>query len=158
MRLKTILAAAALSIGIGTAALAQDTHTVQVGQQASGTFSWITHAMRYYGLDMKYNLNLVEDTYATKPAAQLALQAGEVDVIVDDFIGAVNMREAGVPVRAIWPFSKATGGVVVPADSELHTVADLQGHTIAAAALNAQSLLILRSYLTSKSGFAPPER
>ena len=157
MKLKTMLAAAAITFGIGSAALAQDTHTVQVGQQASGTFSWITHAMRYYGLDMKYGLNLVEDTYATKPAAQLALQAGEVDVIVDDFIGAVNMREAGVPVRAIWPFSKATGGVVVPVDSEVQTVADLQGHTIAAAALNDKSMLILRAYLSTNYGFDPQD-
>jgi len=157
MKLRTMLAAAAITFGIGTAALAQDTHTVQVGQQASGTFSWITHAIRYYGLDMKYDLNLVEDVYASKPASQLALQAGEVDVIVDDFIGAVNMREAGVPVRAIWPFSKATGGIVVPADSEIQTVADLQGHTIAAAALNDKSMLILRAYLTSNYGFDPQD-
>jgi len=154
---RKLFAAGVLSLALTGAAFAQDTHTIQVGQQATGTFSWITHAMRYYGLDMKYNLNLVEETFASKPATQLAIQAGEVDVVVDDFIGAVSMREAGVPVAAIWPFSKATGGVVVPAASDIQTVADLQGHSIAASSLGDKSILILRAYLASEYGFDPQE-
>ena len=151
------LAVAGIILSFAAVAFAQDVRTIQVGQQASGTFSWITHAIDYYGLDEKYGLNIVEETYASKPATQLAIQAGEVDVVVDDFIGAVSMRQAGVPVRAIWPFSKATGGVVVPADSAVQTVADLQGRTIAAASLGDKSILILRAYLSSVHGFDPQD-
>src|SRR5690554_2434601 len=115
MKLKSILTSV-LAAGIATAAFAQEeTHTIRVGQQATGTFSWITHAIDYYDLAEKYDLEILEQTYASKPATQLALQTGEVDIVVDDFIGAVTMRDAGVPVRAIWPFSKATGGIVVAA-------------------------------------------
>ena len=154
MKLRRILAAAMVA-GFAGAALAQDALTIQVGQQATGTFSWITHAIEYYGLDMKYNLDIEEEVFASKPATQLAIQAGEVDVVVDDFIGAVTMRQAGVPVRAIWPFSNATGGVVVPADSEVMTVEDLQGHTIAASSLDDKSILILRAYMLSEFGYDP---
>ena len=81
MKFKSLLAAAAVTLSFATVAFAQEeAHTIQVGQQATGTFSWITHAIDYYGLDEKYNLNIVEQTYASKPATQLAIQAGEVDV------------------------------------------------------------------------------
>src|SRR5690625_4107876 len=90
MKLRTMLAAAAITFARGTLGLAQDSLSVHVRHEASRTFSWVPHAIRYYGLDMKYDLNLLEDVYASKPASQLALQAGAGDVIVDDFIGAVN--------------------------------------------------------------------
>lgn len=156
MRFKLIFAAA-VAAGFTSLAVAQDALTIQVGQQATGTFSWITHAIDYYGLDEKYNLDIQEEVFASKPATQLAIQAGEVDVVVDDFIGAVTMRQAGVPVRAIWPFSKATGGVVVPADSEVQTVEDLQGHSIAASSLGDKSILILRAYMVSEYGYDPQD-
>ncbi len=154
MKLLT-MALAGLVLAFASACFAQEARTIRVGQQASGTFSWVTHAIEYYGLDAQYGLNVVEETYASKPATQLAIRAGEVDVVVDDFIGAVNMRAAGVPVRAIWPYSKATGGVVVASDSHIESVADLQGHTIAAASLGDKSILILRAYLASRAGFDP---
>ncbi len=156
MKFKSILAAA-VAVGFAGVGLAQDALTIQVGQQATGTFSWITHAIDYYGLDEKYNLDIQEEVFASKPATQLAIQAGEVDVVVDDFIGAVTMRQAGVPVRAIWPFSKATGGVVVSADSEVQTVEDLQGHSIAASSLGDKSILILRAYMVSEYGYDPQD-
>lgn len=150
------LLAALVTAGFAAFAAAQAPLTIQAGQQASGMFSWITHAIEYYGLDMKYGIDIVEETYASKSASQLAFQAGEVDVIVDDFIGAVTMRNAGVPVRAIWPFSKATGGIVV-VDSDIETVEDLMGHTVAASALGDKSMLILRAYMSSNYGYDPQE-
>lgn len=151
------LLAALVTAGFAAFAAAQAPLTIQAGQQASGTFSWITHAIEYYGLDMKYGIDIVEETYASKSASQLAFQAGEVDVIVDDFIGAVTMRNAGVPVRAIWPFSKATGGIVVSVDSDIETVEDLMGHTVAASAFGDKSMLILRAYMSSNYGYDPQE-
>ena len=134
---------------------AQETKTVRVGLQASGTFSWVVHAMEYFGIDEEFGLTLEPVTYASKQATELALRAGEVDVVVDDFVGAVTMRNNGIPVRAIYPYSAATGGVVVRADSDIQTVADLEGKTIAASSLDDKSLLILRALTTSRYGFDP---
>jgi NitT/TauT family transport system substrate-binding protein len=136
-------------------AFAQAPITVKVGLEASGTFSWVAYAMKRYGLDKKYGIDLQSVKYATKQASRLALREGTVDIVVDDFIGVVQDRNAGIPVQAVYPYSKATGGVVVRADSPIKTIADLKGKTIAAANLGDKSLLILRALTTTKYGFDP---
>lgn len=55
-------------------------------------------------------LKVEAKTYATKQAAEVALRAKEVHVVVDDFIGVVLARQTGLPVRAVYPFSRLTGG------------------------------------------------
>src|SRR5690606_19749233 len=44
-----------------------------------------------------------------------------------------------------------------PADSEVMTVEDLQGHTIAASSLDDKSILILRAYMLSEYGYDPQD-
>jgi NitT/TauT family transport system substrate-binding protein len=138
--------------------LGQDSsHTVRVGMQAVGTFSWVIHAMQQYGIPQELGFELEATTYATKQATELALRAGEVDFVVDDFIGVVLLREQGIPVRAVYPYSKATGGVVVPEDSPIQSIEDLQGTTIGAASLDDKSLLILRALAVAEHGFDPQD-
>lgn len=146
---------AVLALAATPSALAQETLTVRVGMQAVGTFSWVVHAMQYFGVDEEFGLDLEPVTYATKQATELALRSDEVDIVVDDFVGAVQMRERGVPVQTVYPYGKAVGGVVVPADSDVQSIADLQGRTVAAASLDDKSLLILRALLVSQYGFDP---
>lgn len=136
-------------------AAAQQTHKVNVGMQAAGTFSWVVHAMQELGVAEEYGLELNPVTYASKQATELALRAGEVDIVVDDFVGAVQMRNNGVPVRAVYPYGKAVGGVVVPMESAIQGIGDLEGKRIAAASLDDKSLLILRALTTSRYGFDP---
>jgi len=130
-------------------------NTIRVGLQSTGTFSWVAHAMEYFNVPGSYGVTIEPIMYATKQASELALRAGEVDIVVDDFVGAVQMRERGVPVQVIYPYGKAVGGVVVPADSDVQTVADLRGKTVAAASLDDKSLLILRALTSTKYGFDP---
>ena len=128
---------------------------VRIGSQASGTLSWVLYGMERLGVDDAYGLQLEVTTYATKPATELALRAGEADIIVDDFINVVLMRERGVPVKAVYPFSLATGSVVVPAESEIRSLADLRSKRIGAASLGDKSLLILRALTSGRLGFDP---
>lgn len=134
---------------------AQSSDTVTAGLQASGTFSWILHAIEYFGIDKDLGLEINGVTYATKEATELALMAGDVDVTVDDFVNVVLMRSRGVPVRAVYPYTLALGGLVVRTDSDIETIADLRGKVIGAASLSDKSLLILRVLTTSKYGFDP---
>lgn len=143
------------SLLLTSQAFSQETLTVRVGMQAVGTFSWVVHAMEYFGIDDELGLNIEGITYATKQATEIALRAGEVDVTVDDFVGVVLMRGRGIPVRAIYPYGKAVGGVVVPVDSDVQMLEDLEGKTIAAASLDDKSLLILRALTSTQYGFDP---
>lgn len=148
-----VVSLASLTIAQGE----QDTKTIRPGLQAVGTFSWVVHAMDYYGIAEEHGLELEPTTYASKQAAELALRAGDVDVVVDDIIGPMVLRNNGIPVQVVYPYSKATGGVVVRVESEIDTIAELEGKTIAAASLDDKSLLILRALTTSQYGFDPQE-
>lgn len=134
-------------------AAAQEAQTVRIGLQASGTFSWVVHAMEYFGVAAEMGLAIESETYANKQATEIALRSGDIDVVVADFVGVVQMRSRNVPVRGVYPYSRATGGVVV--GEEVKTIADLAGKTIGAASLDDKSLLILRALSVSKYGFDP---
>ena len=149
-----VVLAAGLMIGTSMAQDAEPT-TVRVGMQAVGTFSWVIHAMEYFGVDEEYNLDIEGITYASKQATDLAMRANEVDIVVDDFIGVVLSRNQGIPVHAVYPYGKAVGGVVVPVDGDIDSIEDLEGKTIAAASLDDKSLLILRALTSTQYGFDP---
>lgn len=91
-----------------SAASAQDTPTVRLGLQAAGTFSWVVHAIQYYGVDQEMGLTLEPTTFASKQATELALRAGDVDVVVDDFVGAVSMQQRVGPVTRLEIAKEAT--------------------------------------------------
>lgn len=149
-----LIAAMAIASGVDVAR-AQGRAVVRAGLQASGTFSWMLHAIEYFGIDDELGLQIEASTYATKEAAELALMAGDVDVTVDDFVNVVLMRSRGIPVRAVYPYSLALGGVLVRQDSDIRSIADLRGKVIAAASLSDKSLLILRTLAVSRYGFDP---
>ena len=156
LRIGAMLAA----LAVASAAFAQEERepvSIRVGMQAVGTFSWVVHAMQYFGIDEDYNLNLEPVTYGTKQATELALRGNETDIVVDDFIGVVLMHQRDVPVQAVYPYGKAVGGVVVPANGDIDEITDLEGKTIAAASLDDKSLLILRTLTTSEYGFDPQQ-
>lgn len=136
-------------------AAAQEAQTVRIGLQASGTFSWVVHAMEYFGAAAEMGLAIESETYANKQATEIALRSGDVDVVVADFVGVVQMRLRNVPVRGVYPYSRATGSVVVPVGEGIQTIADLAGKTIGAASLDDKSLLILRALSVSQYGFDP---
>lgn len=141
---------------VGVAA-AQSTPTIHVGLEAVGTFSWIDFAMKHYGIPEQLGFEVQSETYGSKAAKRIALQSGAADVVVDDITGVAIWRSQGLPVRAVYPYSLATGGVVVTADSDIHSIADLKGKTIAATDLGDKSLLILRTLAVTDYGFDPQD-
>ncbi|HEX7005493.1 MAG TPA: ABC transporter substrate-binding protein [Trueperaceae bacterium] len=152
--LKQVTAVAILLLGFS---LAQQQRVLNVGMEAVGTFSWINFAMQHYGFDEELDFDIQTTTYGTKQAKQLALQAGETDLVVDDITGVAVWHDQGLEVKAIYPYSLATGGIVVRADSDIRTIEDLRGRTIAATDLGDKSLLILRSLAVSRFGFDPQQ-
>src|SRR5690606_12728290 len=146
----------ALSFTLATTLVAaQSLPTVNAAMEAVGTFSWVVHGMEYFGTAEAHGFRVVGTPYVSKQATEIALRSGEADVKVDDFLGPVLLRDAGIAASGIYPYATAIGGLVVPVDSEIQSVADLAGATLAAGSLRDKSLLILRALTISEYGFDP---
>lgn len=143
------LALAALLLGGG----AQAQKTISVGNQAGGTLAWVLFAIDRYHIDQDLGLKVNTTTYASKDATRVALRSGAAQIVVDDFIEVSLLRQKGFPVSAVYPFSLLTGGIIVPSDSPVKSVADLKGKTLGATSLTDKSLLLLRAYTKAKAGF-----
>jgi len=155
MRILRRVSIAVVLLLAGAPALAQEGElpVVNAAMEATGTFSWIVHAMDYFATAEANGIRVVGTPYASKQATEIALRSGEADVKVDDFLAPVLLRQAGINASGIYPYATAIGGLVVPVDSDIGGVEDLDGRTIAAGALRDKSVLILRTLTISQYGF-----
>lgn len=143
-------ACAALILGAG-AALAE-TPVIRAAVLETGTVNWELDTIKHYGLDSANGYSLDVQGMAGGPAAQVAFQGGEADVIVSDWLWVARQRADGHDYVFV-PYSKAVGGLLVPGDSEAKTLADLKGKKIGIAGgpLD-KSWLILRAYAQQEYG------
>src|SRR5215216_5712491 len=125
MRLVTRLLAVCLVFAASAPAFAQSIATLTIGVQESGTVQWEIETIKSLGLDTKHGLDLEIRLLADSRAGQIALQAGEVDVILSDFVWVSIQRHQGNAVTMV-PHSLAVGGLMVAADSGIATVEDLK--------------------------------
>ena len=103
-------------------------------------------------LDAAAHIAIEPVELAAAQAAQVALQAGQVDMIVVDWLWVARQRGAGADWTLV-PFSNAVGALIAPANSPVRDVPDLAGRTlgIAGSPLD-KSWLILRAYATQRYG------
>ncbi|MBM1218647.1 ABC transporter substrate-binding protein [Ponticoccus sp. SC2-23] len=102
---------------------------VVVGVQLTGTASWEMQTILDKRLDAHNEIRLELMDVANKQAGHVALLSGEADLILSDYIWVASLRAAGEPVTCV-PHSLAVGGLMVPAGSDIGSVADLPGRTI----------------------------
>lgn len=123
---------------------------VHVGTIAGGTVGWELQTIKDHGFDRANGFELVIEELAGNPATQIALQGGEVDAIVTDWIWAARAQDGGLDLRLL-PFSTAVGALLVPDASPAQDLADLQGQKIAVAGSPIdKSWLILRAYAAAE--------
>ena len=127
--------------------------TIRVGSLRYGTLSWLLDVIAKHGLDQKQGIRIMSLELAATPAAQLALQAGRVDLIVSDWLWVSRQRTEGGDLTFI-PFSSAVGSLIVPAASPIRDVGGLAGQRlgIAGSAID-KSWLVLQLYARSRFGF-----
>lgn len=143
-------AAAALMILTGPAWA--DMPVLTIASQTGGTVNWELQTIKHHGLDLAHGFRLDIHDVAGKAAGQIAFQGGVVDVIVDDWIWVARQRAAGHAITLI-PYSRAVGGVMVPADSPAQSLRDLAGQRIGiAGGPNDKSWIILRAHM-AQEGF-----
>ena len=132
--------------------LATAQETLTIGVQEGGTVQWEIQTILGLALDEKHGLDLEIRPLADSRAGQIALLSGAVDVILSDFVWVSLQRGDGNLVTMV-PHSLAVGGLMVPQDSALATVADLKGKTIAVAGGPVdKSWVILQAYYNHATG------
>jgi NitT/TauT family transport system substrate-binding protein len=102
--------------------------TIRIGSLRYGTLSWQLDVIAKNGLDKQEGIRVEPLELAATPAAQLALQAGSVDLIVSDWLWVSRQRAEGGDLTSI-PFSSAIGALIVPAASPIRDVAGLAGRS-----------------------------
>ncbi len=135
----------AVSICFATISMA-DTPTLRAAVLKFGTVNWELNTIQHHGLDAAQGFELDVQGVAGGSAAQVAFQGGEADLIVSDWLWVARQRAAGRDYVFI-PYSKAVGGIMVPAESTARDLTDLAGMQIGIAGgpLD-KSWLILQAY------------
>jgi len=149
--MKHVLVAAMLLLA-GPAQAQDAAAKLVVGVQESGTVQWEIETIRNLDLDARHGLDLEVRPLADSRAGQIALQAGAVDVILSDFVWVAIQRSRGNEVTMV-PHSLTVGGLMVPGDSDISTVADLRGKTVGVAGGPVdKSWIILQAYYSKSTG------
>jgi NitT/TauT family transport system substrate-binding protein len=150
--IRTVLSAVALAGALITPVFAQEPLKISIGAMANGTVFWELEAMKALGLDKANNIELDVREVADAKAGQIALQAGEVDVILSDFVYVSIQRNSGNMLTFV-PHSLAVGGLIVDPAANITKVEDLKGKTLAISGSPVdKSWVILQAYYGSVTG------
>lgn len=151
-RLFKLLAAGLLCLSSAIAANAGELPVLKAAVLKVGTVNWELDTIRHYGLDTQNGFKLEVTGMAGNPATRIAFQGGEADIVVADWLWVARQRADGHDFVFI-PYSKAVGGLMVPADSKAETLKDLAGQKIGIAGGPVdKSWLILRAYAEQEYG------
>ena len=140
-----------LAVSAAPAARAQ-APAVRVGTLRYGSVAWELDVMRTHGLDSAAGFTLAPAEFAAAQAAQVALQAGAVDVILQDWLWVSRQRASGADWTFV-PTSSAVGAVMTPGDSPIRSIADLPGKRLGIAGSPIdKSWLLLRAFASKQFG------
>jgi len=117
--------------------------------------AWEIEVARRNGLDKANGITIETTELAGKDATVLALRAGAVDLILQDWPFVSQQRARGENL-VIVPHRGPVGGLVQRKDAGIRDVGDLKGKKIGVAGgpLD-KSWLILRAYALATAGFDP---
>lgn len=124
----TLFCFAVLPASVGAA----DNTPVKVGVLKFGTVNWELKSMKHGGFDTANGVDVEIVPYASGDATRIALQGGEVDVIVADWLWVSRQRASGQELTFV-PYSSSVGAVMVAGDSGIASLADLKGKKIGVA-------------------------
>lgn len=99
---------------------------IRLGVLAFGTVNWELEALKNENLLESATFELEIQKLANPQAGKIALQSGAVDMIVSDWIWVSRLRTQGEDF-SFYPYSNASGALIVPANSDIKSLKDLQG-------------------------------
>ena len=123
---------------------------VKVGVLKWGTANWELQTLVKKKLDQKNKYKLEVVGLGSKNASATALQGGEVDVILSDYIWVNRQRSEGANYTFV-PHSLTVGGLIASPASGIQSVSDLKGKKLGIAGGPVdKSWVILQAYAKEK--------
>ena len=128
--------------------------------EATGSPSWIMRTIRQRGLDRRHGftleIQLGGDTMKhSLQATEAVLAEGAADIVDTDWLSIARWRRDGFPVKAVFPYGRIMGGMVVPATSAIHHLPDLKGRRIGVVRKFDKNWLVVRAACLQRHGFDP---
>jgi NitT/TauT family transport system substrate-binding protein len=120
---------------LGTAAIlarpgaASTAAKVRIGVLKFGTVSWELDTLKYHKFDAANGIDLEVVYFAGEDATNVAMLAGEIDIIVSDWLWVSRQRSEGDDVT-LAPYSTAVGAIMVKEESPIRRIADLKDKKI----------------------------
>ena len=149
--MKRFLATACLALGLTGPALASDLPTLKIAVLKFGTVNWLMETIKTNGFDTANGFTLETVPLAGGAATSVAFQAGEVDMIVKDWVWALYQRDRDVPIEFV-PYSVTLGALI--SKPEVASLCDLKGGKIGVVGGETdKSWLILQALATRDCGF-----
>jgi len=126
--------------------------TIKIGVLKFGTVNWELDTIKRNGLDQAEGLDLRIVDLANTAATTVALQAGDVDVIVTDWLWVTRQRAEGARFTFV-PYSTSVGALMLPPESTVATLADLKGKKLGIAGGPVdKSWLVMRAVAAQRHG------
>jgi len=127
-QLATLAALAAIAPAGSSLAAAK----VRIGVLKFGTVSWELDTLKHHKFDAANGIDLEVVYFAGEDATNVAMLAGEIDVIVSDWLWVSRQRSEGEDLT-LAPYSTAVGAIMVEQNSPIRAIADLKGKKIGVA-------------------------
>jgi NitT/TauT family transport system substrate-binding protein len=134
--------------------------TLRAAFEATGSPSWIMRTILSRGLDRRHgftlDLNLGGDKVKhSLQATEAMLAEGAADIVDTDWLSIARWRRDGFPVKAVFPYGRIMGGMVVPAASAIHELPDLKGKRVGIVRKFDKNWLVVRAACLERHGFDP---
>jgi NitT/TauT family transport system substrate-binding protein len=127
--LGVVAAAAAVAGSTGASRAAEK---IRVGVLKFGTVNWELDTIKQHRFDTANGVDIEISFFAGEDASNVAMLAGELDVIVSDWLWVSGQRSAGDDLTMV-PYSTAVGAIMVKEASPVRTLADLKDKKIGVA-------------------------
>src|SRR3954454_6616991 len=99
---------------------------IRLAVQKTGTLAWELDVIKTHGLDRKLDLLIEPIELASTEAGKIALKGGSADLMLSDWLWVARERSLGDGL-VFYPSSSTLGAVMVPAQSQIRELIDLQG-------------------------------
>jgi NitT/TauT family transport system substrate-binding protein len=140
------------SLLLSQTASSNELPVIRIGILAFGTTNWELAALENLKLLENAKFKLEIHKLANPQASKMALQANSVDIIISDWLWVSRMRTSGSDF-SFYPYSTASGALLVANNSNIKSLKDLRGKLLGIAGDSLDRNWLLLQALTKQEKF-----